>query len=82
MMLSAEITLYPLKEDYRPIISQFIDRLAAADNVKKQTFPTCTVLTGDYDDVMALFSNLMKWSFETFGKQVFVVKFLPGFEAL
>jgi len=82
MMLSAEITLYPLQEDYRPIIQAFIDQLAAEDQVKKETFPTCTLLVGEYDEVMALFSRLMKWSYETFGKMVFVVKFLPGYEAL
>ncbi|MFA5630956.1 MAG: YkoF family thiamine/hydroxymethylpyrimidine-binding protein [Porticoccaceae bacterium] len=82
MMLSAEITLYPLQEDYRPIIKAFIDQLAAENSVKKETFPTSTVLTGDYDEVMAVFSRLMKWSYEKYGKMVFVVKFLPGYEAL
>jgi len=74
--------LYPLQEDYRPIIQAFIDQLAADDHVKKETFPTCTILSGDYDDVMSLFSRLMKWSHEKYGKMVFVVKFLPGYEAI
>jgi uncharacterized protein YqgV (UPF0045/DUF77 family) len=82
MMLSAEITLYPLQDDYLPIIKAFIEKLAATASVKRETFPTCTVLTGEYDEVIALIATMMKWSHETLGKSVFVVKFLPGYEAL
>ncbi len=82
MQLSIELTMYPLQDDYRPKISAFIDELATASNIKRETFPTCTVITGEFDEVMALLSRLMKWSHNTLGKAVFVAKFLPGFEAL
>jgi len=82
MQLSTEITMYPLQEDYRPKIKAFIDQLAATSSIKRETFPTCTVLTGDYDEVMTLLSTMMKWSHETLGRAVFVVKFLPDYEAL
>lgn len=82
MKLSAEITMYPLQEEYRPKIAAFIDELARRGDVKRQTFPTCTVLTGEYDVLMQLLADMMKWSHETLGKAVFVVKFLPGYEAL
>ncbi|MBR9912471.1 MAG: hypothetical protein GYB33_19190 [Gammaproteobacteria bacterium] len=82
MKLSAEITMYPLQEDYRPRIRAFIDELAHNTSVKRETFPTCTVLTGDYDELMQLLGDTMKWSHDTLGKAAFVVKFLPGYEAL
>ena len=82
MRLSAEITLYPLQEDYRAIISAFLDELEGGPGIRRETYPTCTLLVGDYDEVMALISRMMKWSNETLGKSVFVVKFLPGYEAL
>lgn len=82
MKLSAEITLYPLQEDYRAKIKAFLEELTRRAGVRRETFPTCTVLTGDHDQVMALISDLMKWSHDTLGKSVFVVKFLPGYEAI
>jgi uncharacterized protein YqgV (UPF0045/DUF77 family) len=82
MILSAEITMYPLQDDYRPKIKAFIDQLAVASSLRRETFPTCTVLSGDHEELMALLSAMMKWSHETLGKAVFVVKFLPGYEAI
>ena len=82
MQLSVEITMYPLQDDYLPKIKGFIDRLAESSNIKRETFPTCTVLTGDHDEVMALLSEMLRWSHDTLGKAAFVAKFLPGYEAL
>lgn len=82
MKLSAEITMYPLQDDYLPKIKAFIEALARRDNIQRQTFPTGTVLCGDYDEVMAAIGDLLKWSHDTLGKAVFVVKFLPGYQAL
>ena len=74
--------MYPLQEDYRPKIKAFIDHLAESSDIKRETFPTCTVLTGEHDELMALLGTMMKWSHHELGKAVFVVKFLPGYEAL
>jgi uncharacterized protein YqgV (UPF0045/DUF77 family) len=82
MQLTAEITMYPLQDNYLEKIKAFIDELTCRSRVKRETFPTCTVLTGEYGEVMQLLSALMKWSHDTLGKAVFVVKFLPGYEAL
>lgn len=82
MMLSAEITMYPLQDVYRPKIKAFIEELASRTQLKRQTFPTCTVLSGDYHELMEVLSAMMKWSHDTLGKAVFIVKFLPGYEAL
>ena len=82
MKLSVELTMYPLQDEYLPKIKGFIDKLAENTAIQRQTFPTCTVLMGEYDEVMALLSSLLKWSHDTLGKAVFVAKFLPGYEAL
>jgi hypothetical protein len=37
-----------------------------------------TELFGDYDDVMGVLSDAMKWSFENYGKSVFVAKIMAG----
>lgn len=83
MQLTAEITLYPNQEDFIPPIDSFIARLNQyTDKVKVQTFPTATIVQGDYDQVMQLLTVEMKAHREEFGMGPFVVKFLAGYEAL
>ncbi|XOV87976.1 MAG: YkoF family thiamine/hydroxymethylpyrimidine-binding protein [Pseudomonadota bacterium] len=76
MQVSLDISLYPLAEDYIPAISQFIHRLEAAPNVAVVRNDLSTQLHGDYDAVMDLLKQEIQHSFQTFGKSVFVVKFL------
>jgi uncharacterized protein YqgV (UPF0045/DUF77 family) len=78
MQLSIEISLYPLQDDYIPVIKSFID---AANNYTDVTVITSTMSTrliGEYDIVMKLLNEQIKISFEKFGKQVFVCKFING----
>lgn len=82
MKLSAELTLYPLQNDYLPAIKATIEKLNTFADIRVQTFPTATVVMGDYDAVMALVKSIVAWSYENFGKCVFVVKFLPDYCAL
>lgn len=82
MKLTIDISKYPLNEDYIPPIKGFIELL----NSRLQQHPDVLVLTntlstqvfGDYDAVMQALNDCMKWSFEKYGKVIFVVKFLHG----
>lgn len=82
MILSAEITLYPLQEDFYPPIKATIDRLKSFDSITVNAFATATVLMGEYDVVMDAIKDTIAWSHHEFGRCVFIVKFLPGYEAL
>ncbi len=82
MKLSAEITMYPLQDDYLPAIKAIIDRLNTCEGLVVKTFPSTTLVVGDYDQVMAALGDAMKWSVEACGKAVFVTKFLPNTELL
>ncbi len=82
MKLSAELTMYPFNGDYIPRIQHFIDKLNTYSAITVQTFPTATIIMGDYDTVMNVIKDMLQWSFETHGKSVFVAKFLPGAEVL
>jgi len=76
--LTAEISLYPLQDDYIPVIQAFI---AAAREHEKLTIVTnamSTQICGDYDRVFALVSAALKDSYSQFGRQVLVCKFIPG----
>lgn len=81
MKLSVELTLYPLQDDYLSNIKAVIARLNTYPRLEVNTFPTATILVGDYADVMFAVNDVIAWSYETYGKCVFVAKFLPGYEA-
>lgn len=76
MKLLAEISLYPLKEDFIPQIDDFIRRLNSYENVTVWTNDISTQIVGDYDLVMKIIQDEIKRSFENENKMVFVTKFL------
>ena len=92
MMMTAEITIYPFQEDFVPPIKAFIDKLgesvqsraniaSAGDQLQIDTFPTCTVLVGEYGVIMDVLKEAMAWSYRETGRAVFVTKSIPGYEA-
>ncbi|WP_317932589.1 YkoF family thiamine/hydroxymethylpyrimidine-binding protein [Halioxenophilus sp. WMMB6] len=78
MQISVELTMYPFNGDYIPPIKGFIEKLNTITGLTTQTFPTATIMMGDYDLVMDSLKMLLRWSQETHGKAVFVAKFLPN----
>ena len=76
MKLSVEISNYPLNEDYIPPIKDFIERLKATNGLRISCNTMSTQIFGDYDAVMAVLNRAMKYSFEHFGKMIFVCKFI------
>ena len=76
MELSVEISKYPLADDYIPAIKDFIDRLNAIDGLSVVGNTMSTQIFGDYDLVMDTLKAEMKRSYETYGKAIFVCKFI------
>lgn len=59
MNVSAEISYYPLTEEYFTPINQFLDCLK--DNrIEVETSTMSTTVSGEYDDVMEILSGSMK----------------------
>lgn len=81
MIMTAEITMYPFQENFAPPIKAFIDKLADSNDLKINTYPTCTVLVGEYESIMDVLKEAMAWSYNETGRAVFVSKFIPGYEA-
>ncbi|BES72277.1 hypothetical protein RE428_32950 [Marinobacter nanhaiticus D15-8W] len=77
MFLSVQISHYPLKDDYKPSIKEVIQRLSKSG---LEVYPNqmSTQVFGEFDQVMQVLSDTMKWSFEAHGKAVFTVNFLEG----
>lgn len=82
MKLTIDISKYPLADEYISPIKDFIEKLnkalSAHKDVKIITNSLSTQVFGDYDAVMQALNDCIKWSFATYGKVVFVVKFLHG----
>lgn len=79
MQLSVEISLYPLREDYKAVISDFLDQINALSlPLEIRSNNMSTRIFGDFDDVIACLSQCMKHSMALYGKQIFVCKFLQG----
>lgn len=78
MKLTAEISLYPLTEKYIEVIKAFIHAASQHDGVTLVTNAMSTQVSGDFDSVMHLVSREFKASFEKYGRQVLVCKFIPG----
>lgn len=77
MKLTAEMSLYPLQEEFRPVIKQFIDTLQANEKLRVVSNAMSTQVSGDYDRVFEAVSRTLAASTREFGKQVLVVKFIP-----
>ena len=76
MRITAEMSLYPLADDYKPTIIAFIKELRSIDGLEVVTNQLSTQLRGEFDVVTSGINQCLKHSLEQFGKQILVVKYL------
>lgn len=76
MEISAELSMYPLTENYLPYIKSFIERLEATEGLSVVGNTISTQIFGDYDVVMDTIKQEIKHSWDEFGRSIFVVKYL------
>ena len=82
MTVTIDISMYPNAEDFIPPIDGFIDRINTYPDLKVITFPTSTVVQGEYHHAMKAVEETVKACREEFGMAVYVLKVIPGYEAL
>ena len=78
MKLTAELSLYPLRDGYVDVITAFIEQASSHAGVTVVTNAMSTQICGDHDRVMALISETLRASYAAFGAQVLVCKLIPG----
>lgn len=78
MKLVAEISMYPLNEQYLEPIQTFIDRLNDYSYLQVITSATSTIVRGDYLATMQVLAKEMQRSHQEVGQAIFVCKFLNG----
>ena len=77
MYLSVQLSYYPLTDEYKPPIKALIERLEKS-GLEVHSNRMSTQIFGEYDTVMKVFSDTLRWSFETYGKAVFTANFIEG----
>ncbi len=73
MIISVDISYYPLKDSYLAPISQFIENLNTYPEILVRTNPMSTQLIGPYSSVFNALQTEIKRSFEN-PDSVFVLK--------
>ena len=64
MQCSVEISMYPLHENYKPLIIDFIKRLRLYSQIKITTNGISTQLFGSYDQIMSILNTEMGFAFK------------------
>ena len=80
MDIGVEISLYPLKADFVPVIHEFLERLSRTGQVRVVTNSMSTQIFGPFEAVMQVLREELRTTFETLSiandKAVFVMKVL------
>jgi uncharacterized protein YqgV (UPF0045/DUF77 family) len=78
MEIGVEISLYPLAEQFAPVIHQFIERLSAVPDIKVVSGSLSTQVFGEYEHVFETLQRELRTTFQSResqgGKAVFVLK--------
>lgn len=78
MQAAIEISMYPLGDNYRPLIGAFIDRLNTYPELYVLTNALSTQIWGPLDRVLAILAEEMSSVAASGPQPVFVMKVLPG----
>ena len=76
MRITAEVSFYPMQDDFLPGIVEFIHSIRDAPGVEVAVNQMSTQLTGELRDVSQAVERALQSSFESGGSQVLVAKFL------
>ena len=82
MQVTIDISMYPNKEDFIPPIKGFIKKINTYSNLKITTFPTSTVIQGEYHHAMNSVKETILVCQKEFNNAVYVIKVIPDYEAL
>jgi uncharacterized protein YqgV (UPF0045/DUF77 family) len=76
MQLSAEISLYPLADEYIGVIKEFVERLATYGEISVNTNTMSTQIFGEFRTVMAILTEELERVYQHVPSQVLVCKFI------
>ncbi|CAA0118139.1 Uncharacterised protein [Halioglobus japonicus] len=81
MLVTVDISMYPLHVNFKDRVEGFIEKLQSRQNLRVNPGSTSTVIIGEYLTVMEAITELLQWSHKEHGQSVFVTKFILDYEA-
>lgn len=82
MQVTIDVSMYPNNEDFIPPIKGFIKTINTYSNLKIMTFPTSTVIQGEYHHAMNSVKETILVCQQEFNNAVYVMKVIPNYKAL
>ena len=82
LQVTIDVSMYPNKENFIPPIKGFIKTINTYSNLKIITFPTSTVVQGEYHHAMNSVKETISVCQKEFDNAVYVMKVIPNYEAL
>ena len=82
MKVTIDVSMYPNREEFISPIDGFIKKINCYEDLKIITFPTSTVIQGEYDHAMNAVQETVAACYKEFNMAVYVTKIIPGYEAL
>ncbi len=82
MQVTIDVSMYPNREEFIPPIHGFIEKINRVPGLTIKTFPTSTVVQGEYQLAMQAVQDTIATCREEYGMAVYVMKVIPGYEAL
>ncbi len=76
MIVSVEISLYPMNKNYSAAIRDFIDRINRQKGIHMKVNEMSSFLYGEYDEVMRALTEEIKTSFTQEGVIITVLKII------
>ena len=82
MQVTIDISMYPNREEFIPPIDGFIRKINCFENLKITTFPTSTVVQGEYEHAMKAVQDTIADCYRDYNMAVYVAKIIHGYEEL
>ena len=82
IQVTIDISMYPNKDEFIEPINGFIKIINTFPEIKVKTFPTSTVIQGEYAYTMKAAQDAISEAHTKFDKAVYVMKVIPDYEAL
>ena len=82
LQVTIDVSMYPNKEDFIPPIKGFIKTINTYSDLKITTFPTSTVVQGEYHHAMNSVKETISVCQKKFDNAVYVMKVIPNYKAL
>ena len=82
IQVTIDISMYPNKDEFIEPINGFIKIINTFPEIKVKTFPTSTVIQGEYAYAMKAAQDAISEAHTKYNKAVYVMKVIPDYEAL